>query len=82
MKGFTTAVAEFTDRIIKRAVEKRKEMDAEDANDPEGDDDNVPLGPGGLNPFKVTPLSTTLSYVPSVTPLSTTPSHVPSLDTR
>ena len=53
MKGFTTAVAEFTDRIIKRAVEKRKEMDAEDANDNDGDDDNVPLGPGGLNPYKV-----------------------------
>ena len=28
MKGFTSAVVEFTDRIIKRAVEKRKEMDS------------------------------------------------------
>ena len=51
LTGFTTSVAEFTERIVKRAVEKRKEMDAEDAE--ELDEDSVPLGPGGLNPYKV-----------------------------
>ena len=51
MTGFTTSVTEFTERIVKRAVEKRKEMDAEEAE--EMDEDSVPLGPGGLNPFKV-----------------------------
>lgn len=52
LAGFTTAVAEFTEKIIKRAVEKRKEMDADEAEEAM-DEDNVPLGPGGLNPFKV-----------------------------
>jgi cell division cycle protein 37 len=50
--GFSTAVAEFTDKIIKRAIEKRKEMDADEAEDAM-DEDSAPLGPGGLNPFKV-----------------------------
>jgi Cdc37 Hsp90 binding domain/Cdc37 N terminal kinase binding/Cdc37 C terminal domain len=48
LQGFNQALSEFIERIIKRAVEKRKEMDAEDA-----DEDDVPLGPGGLNPYKV-----------------------------
>eukprot|EP00595_Chromulina_sp_UTEXLB2642_P003770 CAMPEP_0196765060 /NCGR_PEP_ID=MMETSP1095-20130614/7482_1 /TAXON_ID=96789 ORGANISM="Chromulina nebulosa, Strain UTEXLB2642" /NCGR_SAMPLE_ID=MMETSP1095 /ASSEMBLY_ACC=CAM_ASM_000446 /LENGTH=411 /DNA_ID=CAMNT_0042122327 /DNA_START=32 /DNA_END=1267 /DNA_ORIENTATION=+ len=43
-KNFTAAVEDFQDKIIKRAVVKRQEMDAEASH---------PLGPGGLDPFEV-----------------------------
>eukprot|EP00602_Paraphysomonas_sp_CaronLab_P003364 CAMPEP_0185021224 /NCGR_PEP_ID=MMETSP1103-20130426/3905_1 /TAXON_ID=36769 /ORGANISM="Paraphysomonas bandaiensis, Strain Caron Lab Isolate" /LENGTH=451 /DNA_ID=CAMNT_0027552621 /DNA_START=63 /DNA_END=1421 /DNA_ORIENTATION=- len=51
LKGFNDAVYDFTVRIQKRAVEKRKEMDAERRR--EQGDGEVPLGPGGLNPYEV-----------------------------
>lgn len=55
LTGFISAVDDFIKKIQKRAVEKRKEMDAERAS--EGteyfDEDSVPLGPGGLNPLVV-----------------------------
>eukprot|EP00604_Paraphysomonas_vestita_P002945 CAMPEP_0174820822 /NCGR_PEP_ID=MMETSP1107-20130205/4883_1 /TAXON_ID=36770 /ORGANISM="Paraphysomonas vestita, Strain GFlagA" /LENGTH=461 /DNA_ID=CAMNT_0016036875 /DNA_START=2093 /DNA_END=3478 /DNA_ORIENTATION=+ len=50
-QGFTNAVDDFVDRIKKRAVEKRREMDMERRREAVGD--NVPLGPGGLNPLEV-----------------------------
>ena len=46
MSGFLTAVKDFTDRIIARAVEKRKELDAERQQERR-------LGPGGLDPLEV-----------------------------
>lgn len=49
-KGFMEAVADFTRRIQKRAVEKRIEMDKEREEEMR---ENVPLGPGGLNPYDV-----------------------------
>ena len=49
LSAFTQAAKEFTEKIVKRAVEKRKEMDAEK----DDDEEDVPLGPGGLNPYKV-----------------------------
>lgn len=52
--GFLSAVDDFTKKIQKRAVEKRKEMDLERANEEvEFDEDSAPLGPGGLNPVTV-----------------------------
>lgn len=59
LTGFLSAVDDFIAKIQKRAVEKRKEMDAERAarHAEEGveyyDEDSVPLGPGGLNPLVV-----------------------------
>lgn len=67
LKGFLSAVEDFIKRIEKRAVEKRKEMDAErlaqrraQQNSSgsggtlyEGEDEPHPLGPGGLDPFEV-----------------------------
>lgn len=48
-EGFTSAVSDFIERIIKRAVEKKKEMDAER----EEEDMEPVIGPGGLNPLEV-----------------------------
>lgn len=45
---FLKAVKDFEKRIIDRAVVKRKEMDAERL-----EEEGIPLGPGGLNPFEV-----------------------------
>jgi cell division cycle protein 37 len=56
LQGFLAAVDDFIAKIQKRAVEKRKEMDAERAQQGEEeyyDEENVPLGPGGLNPLEV-----------------------------
>lgn len=55
LKGFLGAVEDFIKKIQKRAVEKRKEMDAQreaDELEYEGEDEDA-VGPGGLNPFKV-----------------------------
>jgi cell division cycle protein 37 len=55
LQGFLNAVEDFIKKIQKRAVEKRKEMDAEREQDEfeyEGEDESA-VGPGGLNPFKV-----------------------------
>jgi len=46
-ESFDEAVATFTKRIEKRAVEKKKEMDAEEA------EDENEIGPGGLKPLEV-----------------------------
>mmetsp|Transcript_22147 Transcript_22147/g.16530 ORF Transcript_22147/g.16530 Transcript_22147/m.16530 type:complete len:351 (-) Transcript_22147:83-1135(-) len=55
LEGFTTAVNDFIEKIKKRAIIKRKEMDAERAAEAveEYDENSVPLGPGGLNPIVV-----------------------------
>jgi cell division cycle protein 37 len=50
MKGFLKEVDSFKQRIVKRAKEKRKEMDKEDRASRVQE---VPLGPGGLDPFEV-----------------------------
>jgi len=56
-KAFMDGVNIFIERIIKRAVEKRKEMDAEPEEVEEVDLSSVPkeerLGPGGLDPIEV-----------------------------
>lgn len=44
--NFEETVADFARRVEKRAVEKKKEMDAEDAEE-------NPRGPGGLDPMEV-----------------------------
>jgi len=44
--GFSNAVEDFIKRIQKRAIEKRKEMDAEADREPK-------IGPGGLDPMDV-----------------------------
>jgi cell division cycle protein 37 len=49
LKGFQQAVADFTSRIVTRAVEKRKELDAEAA----AADGRPKRGPGGLDPLEV-----------------------------
>ena len=49
-KAFGEQVQEFIKRIQKRAVDKRKEIDAERV---EMDAAEAPLGPGGLNPIVV-----------------------------
>lgn len=49
-KGFQQAVAEFTQRIVERAVVKRKELDEEAQRNDEGE---RRLGPGGLDPLEV-----------------------------
>jgi cell division cycle protein 37 len=48
LTNFLQAVKDFEKRIIDRAVVKRKEMDAERL-----EEEGIPLGPGGLNPFEV-----------------------------
>lgn len=57
LQGFMTAVEDFIKRIAKRAIEKRKEMDAERAEEAPvayaGEDTPHALGPGGLDPFEV-----------------------------
>lgn len=50
-EAFQEAVEDFIKRVEKRAVEKKKEMDAERAAN--GEDEEVELGPGGLNPLEV-----------------------------
>ncbi len=55
LQGFLNAVEDFIKKIQKRAVEKRKEMDAQNGEEDyeyEGEDESA-VGPGGLNPFKV-----------------------------
>tara|TARA_B110000305_G_scaffold217749_1_gene257325 strand:+ start:390 stop:851 length:462 start_codon:yes stop_codon:yes gene_type:complete len=56
-KGFQEGIDIFVDRIIKRAVEKKKEMDAEEEEVEEVDLKDIPveerLGPGGLDPVEV-----------------------------
>ena len=49
LAGFKSSVDDFVERIIKRAVEKRKEMDAEG----EYEEGEGHVGPGGLNPYEV-----------------------------
>ena len=51
--AFLSAVNDFIQKIIERAVVKRKEMDKEREDEDEEMQRNVPLGPGGLNPFEV-----------------------------
>lgn len=62
LQGFLAAVEDFIIKIQKRAVEKRKEMDAERAariqageeeEEEEYEESSVQLGPGGLNPITV-----------------------------
>ena len=48
LTNFLDAVKGFQQRIMERAVVKRKEMDQERL-----EEEGVPLGPGGLNPFEV-----------------------------
>lgn len=48
LENFLKAVKDFEKKIIDRAVVKRKEMDAERL-----EEEGIPLGPGGLNPFEV-----------------------------
>jgi cell division cycle protein 37 len=50
LNGFLQSVEEFKGRIQKRAVDKRKEMDAERAREERGE---APIGPGGLDPYEV-----------------------------
>jgi len=52
LKGFLSAVEDFRVRIVARAIEKRKEMDAERAagGGSDDEDEEPPLGPGGLDP--------------------------------
>jgi len=56
-KGFQEGVDIFVARIIKRAVEKKKEMEAEEQETEEVDLSSLPvedrLGPGGLDPVEV-----------------------------
>lgn len=47
-QSFTTALSEFIEKIQRRAVDKRKEMDAES----EQEDRESRLGPGGLDPIE------------------------------
>jgi cell division cycle protein 37 len=49
LTGFKSSVDDFVERIIKRSVEKRKEMDAEG----EYEEGEGQVGPGGLNPYEV-----------------------------
>jgi cell division cycle protein 37 len=46
LKEFLKAVDQFAEKIVKRAVDKRKEMDEENAK-------NRTVGPGGLDPMEV-----------------------------
>lgn len=48
LENFLEAVKQFEKRIVDRAVVKRKEMDMERL-----EEEGIPLGPGGLNPFEV-----------------------------
>lgn len=54
---FLKAVTDFTMKVQNRAIEKRKEMEAEEAEEDDeyeydGEDPNI-VGPGGLNPYQV-----------------------------
>ena len=51
--AFVGAINDFVTKIIERAIVKRKEMDKERDDENEEMQRNVPLGPGGLNPFEV-----------------------------
>ncbi|EWM24595.1 cdc37 protein [Nannochloropsis gaditana] len=59
LKGFSDAVQDFIVKVQKRAVEKRKEMAEARARGEEVDglvqeeEEEVALGPGGLNPIQV-----------------------------
>ncbi len=48
--GFIEAVEEFRLRIVERAKVKRREMDEEMKNKAK---EEIPIGPGGLNPIEV-----------------------------
>jgi cell division cycle protein 37 len=50
LNNFLKAVDEFKERIQKRAVEKRKEMDRDRQREAAGE---APVGPGGLDPYEV-----------------------------
>ena len=52
-KAFISAINDFIQKIIERAVVKRKEMDKERELEDEEMQSNAPVGPGGLNPFEV-----------------------------
>eukprot|EP01034_Spumella_vulgaris_P021344 gene21343-27374_t len=52
LTGFLSAVNDFMKRIQARAIEKRKEMDA-DRRDEQREAGEAPLGPGGLDPYEV-----------------------------
>lgn len=59
--GFQQAVEDFTKRIVERAKVKRKEMDeAERKKGAVGRSKDVPLGPGGLDPYEVMERSVTV----------------------
>src|SRR5437868_6879681 len=49
-KGFQEAVNDFIRRIQKRAIDKRIEMEKEEAEERK---QSAPVGPGGLNPYEV-----------------------------
>jgi len=51
VESFNDTVQTFIKRIVKRAPEKKKEMDAE--REAEGEEPLNPLGPGGLDPIEV-----------------------------
>lgn len=57
LEGFMTGLEQFVQKLIKRAVVKKKEIDAERAMEEGTDLQNMPeeerLGPGGLDPVKV-----------------------------
>lgn len=56
-QGFSSAVDDFISRIQKRAIDKRKEIDAERAKELREEriasGEKGPAGPGGLDPFEV-----------------------------
>jgi len=53
-ESFDEAVAQFVDRVEKRAVVKKKEMDKEGAEAEDEEDGPInPIGPGGLDPMDV-----------------------------
>lgn len=49
-EAFKGAVQDFVDRVTKRAVEKRKEMDSERQ---EQERESAPKGPNGMSPYEV-----------------------------
>eukprot|EP01038_Epipyxis_sp_PR26KG_P008995 gene8995-12135_t len=54
LQGFLSAVEDFIQKIQKRAVVKRKEMELEERKRiMEEQEGSVPLGPGGLDPYEV-----------------------------
>ncbi len=53
LTGFLSAVDDFVKRIQARAVQKRKEMDADRRAEEREAGEGPPLGPGGLDPYEV-----------------------------